>query len=110
MVTALADVGTVLGTQVVQHAAQRRDVIAASPELQERGRTKFAAVADALAAQLVRRGSEPASAILLADVGVAIFRAGLRRWSENPGSNDLAACLREVSAELAGVVGTFSPA
>ena len=110
LVTALADVGTVLGTQVVQHAAQRREIIAASPELQERGRTKFAAVADALAAQLVQRGSEPASATLLADIGVAIFRAGLSRWAENPASNDLAACLREVGAELAGVVETFSPA
>src|SRR5580658_3827339 len=80
LLTALADVGAVLGAQVALHAVQRRQVIARSPELQERGRTKFAEVADALAAELVRRGCEPASATLLADVGVAIFRTGFNRW------------------------------
>ena len=59
LLTALADVGAVLGSQVAPLAAQRREVIARSPELQERGRTKFAAVADALAAQLVARGGCP---------------------------------------------------
>ena len=79
LLTALADVGAVLGAQVASHAVQRREVIARSPELQERGRTKFAAIADALAAELVRRGSERASATLLADVAVAIFRTGFNR-------------------------------
>ena len=58
LLTAFADVGAVLGAQVASHAVQRREVIARSPELQERGRTKFADVADALAAELVRRGCE----------------------------------------------------
>ena len=57
LLTALADVGAVLGDQVALHAAQRREVIARSPELQERGRTKFADVADALAAELVREAA-----------------------------------------------------
>ena len=87
---------------------QRREVIARSPELQERGRTKFAAIADALAAELVQRGSEPASATLLADVGVAIFRTGFSRWVDNPDSNNLATCLREAGAELTDAVGTMS--
>ncbi|MGA2015037.1 MAG: TetR family transcriptional regulator, partial [Solirubrobacteraceae bacterium] len=100
LLTALADVGSVLGAQVASHAAQRREVIARSPELQERGLTKYAAIANALAAELIRRGSEPASAALLADVGVAIFRAGFSRWVDHPDSNDLAACLREAEAEL----------
>ncbi len=104
LVTALADVGTLLGARVAPLAAQRREVIARSPELQERGRTKFAAVAQALEYELVRRGSEPASAMLLADVGVAIFRTGFGRWVDNPDGHDLAAHLREAGAELADAV------
>ena len=84
MLTALADVGAMLGQQVASQAVQRREVISRSPELQERGRTKFAVVADALAAELVRRGCESANAALLADVGVAIFRTGFNRWVDNP--------------------------
>ena len=110
LLTALADVGAVLGAQVATHAVQRREVIAHSPELQERGRTKFAAVADALADALVDRGSEPASATLLADVGVAILRTGFDRWVDNLDSDDLAACLREAGAELAEAVRAFSTA
>jgi AcrR family transcriptional regulator len=110
LLTALADVGAVVGARVAPHAAQRREVIARSPELQERGRTKFAAVANALAAGLVQRGSDPASATLLADVGVAILRTGFDRWIDDPDGNDLAACLREAGAELADAVGTLSAA
>ena len=110
LLTALADVGAVLGAQVATHAVQRREVIAHSPELQERGRTKFAAVADALAAALVDRGSEPAGATLLADVGVAILRTGFDRWVDNLDGDDLAACLREAGAELAEAVRAFSTA
>ena len=84
LLTALGDVGAMLGARVASHAAQRREVIARSPELQERGRTKFAAVADALAAELVRRGSQAASATLLADVAVAIFEPALIVGSTTP--------------------------
>jgi AcrR family transcriptional regulator len=110
VLTALAGVGAVLGAEVGSHAAQRREVIARSPELQERGRTKFAAVADALAAELVRRGSDPNSATLLADVAIAIFRTGFNRWVDNSDSNDLAACLQETGAELADAVAPSSTA
>jgi AcrR family transcriptional regulator len=104
LVTALADAGAVLAAQIAPHAVQRREVIARSPELQERGRTKFAAVAHALAVELVRRGSGPATAALLSDVGVAVFRTGFNRWVDDPDGNDLAACLREAGAELADAV------
>ena len=107
---ALADVGAMLGARVGSDAAQRRDVIARSPELQERGRTKFAAVADALATELVLRGSDPSSATLLADVAVAIFRTGFGRWVDNPDDGDLAARLQEAGVELADAVARFSAA
>ncbi len=110
LLTAFAEVGAVLGTQVAAHAAQRRDVIAHSPELQERGRTKFAAVTDALAEVLRQRGSSAASAALLAEVGVAIFRSGFDRWVDDPGTDGLSARLREAGADLAGAVGSPGPA
>jgi hypothetical protein len=72
--------------------------------LQERGRTKFAAVARALSIELVGRGTEPATAALLADVGVALFQAGFNRWVDDPDGSDLAACLRQAGAELADAV------
>ena len=104
VVTALGDVGATLGAQIASHAVQRREVIARSPELQERGRTKFAAVARALSIELVGRGTEPATAALLADVGVALFQAGFNRWVDDPDGSDLAACLRQAGAELADAV------
>src|ERR1700742_4912465 len=59
LVTALAKVGSMLGDRVAPLASQRRAIIAASSELQERGRTKFAEMADALADALIERGAEP---------------------------------------------------
>jgi hypothetical protein len=71
---------------------------------------KFAAVAEALAAELIRRGNDTASATLLADVGVAIFRTGFNQWVDNSGSDDLASCLREAGTELANAVAPLSAA
>jgi AcrR family transcriptional regulator len=102
LLTAFTNVGRVLGAQVAPLAAQRREIIARSPELQERGRTKFAEVAEALAAELVSRGTEPASATLLADVGVAIFRNGFDRWVDDPTCTDLPTRLRQAGSDLAG--------
>jgi hypothetical protein len=56
----------------------------------------------------VRRGSDPQSAGLLADVGVAIFRTGFNRWVEHPDRADLPTCLREAGTELADAVGAVS--
>ncbi len=56
LLTALVDIGELLDGRV-PHAAQRRAVLKASPELQERERTKFAAVTGALAAALQQRGA-----------------------------------------------------
>ena len=56
LLAALVDIGDLLAGRV-PHAAQRRAVIKASPELQERERTKFAAVTDALADALQQRGA-----------------------------------------------------
>jgi AcrR family transcriptional regulator len=104
LLTALVEVGGVLGPRVGPLAAQRRVVIARSPELQERGLTKFAAVADALAAALRRRGLDGPGAALLADVGVAVFRSGFDRWVDDPDGPDLPDRLREAAAEITGTI------
>lgn len=110
LLAALADVGAALGARVAPHAAQRREVIARSPELQERGRTKFADIADALATALHQRGLDPSTSRLLADVAVAIFQSGFDRWVDDPNSSDLATRIREAGAELTSAVATLNPA
>jgi len=100
MLSALAEVGDLLADRV-QHAAERRAIVEASPELQERGRTKFAEATRALGAALGQRGAEEATAALLAPVGAAIFWAAFDRWARQPGGASLADHIRETAAELA---------
>ena len=103
-VTALAGVGAELADRVAPLAAQRRAVVAGSPELQERGRTKFADVAVALAGALGQRGVDAANARLLGSVGVAIFQCGFDRWVDNPDAASLPTRIREAADQLAGAV------
>lgn len=100
MLSALTEIGDLLSGRV-EHAAERRAIVQASPELQERGRTKFAEATSALGAALEQRGTEEATAALLASVGTAIFRAALDRWARQPGRASLADHIREAAAELA---------
>lgn len=104
LVAGLADVGAELAGRVAPLAAQRRAVIAGSPELQERGRTKFAEVAAVLAGALVGRGVDAADARLLASVGVAIFQTGFDRWLDDPDAAELPRRIREAAGQLARAV------
>lgn len=113
LVAGLAAVGAELADRVAPLAAQRRAVVAGSPELQERGRTKFAAVADALAGALAGRGAEATEARLLASVGVAIFQSGFDRWLDDPDAADLPRRIHEAADQLERAVApsaTMSPA
>ena len=103
LLAGLVDIGDLLASRV-SHAAQRRAVIRASPELQERERTKFAAVTDALDGALRERGVAESGAKLLARVGVAIFQAAFERWTDRPEHADFSACVHEAAAELASSV------
>ena len=100
LLAVLTEAGDLLADQVA-HAAERRAIVQASPELQERERTKFAAVTSALAEALEKRGAEAATAALLAPVGTAIFRSAFDRWAEQPERASLADRIRETAAELA---------
>lgn len=104
LVTALASVGAELADRVAPLAAQRRAVVAGSPELQERGRTKSADIAVALAAALGERGADAGSARLLASVGVAIFQSGFDRWADDPDAASLSTRISEVAEQLAGAM------
>ena len=104
LLLALVDIGELLAGRV-PHAAQRRAVIKASPELQERERTKLAGVADALAGALQQRGVAESWADLLARVGVAIFQTAFERWTDQPDHASFSACVREATAELAASLG-----
>ena len=104
LLAALVDIGDLLAGRV-PHAAQRRAVIKASPELQERERTKFAAVTSALTDALQQRGAPASGARLLAQVGVAIFQAAFERWTDRPEHADFSASVRAVATELAASLG-----
>lgn len=58
---------------------QRRGIIAGSPELKERDRTKIAAIAAAVARSLARRGIKPDDAQLLGAVWAELFRSAYDR-------------------------------
>ncbi|GAA3431174.1 TetR family transcriptional regulator [Kutzneria kofuensis] len=100
LLAALVDTGA-LFADLVPHAAQRRAVIASSPELQERERTKLAAVTEALAEALRQRGAAASRAKLLAQVGIAVFQTAFERWTDQPEQADFAARVHEVATELA---------
>ncbi|WP_427920402.1 TetR family transcriptional regulator [Streptomyces sp. cg40] len=101
LLDALERVGDVVAARTAPHAAQRQAIVDGSTELQERGRTKFAAVSDALDAALRQRGAAPATAGLLAHVGVAVFRTALGRWADDPDAAACSARVREAADELA---------
>jgi len=100
LLAGLVDTSGLLADRVT-HAAQRRAIISASPELQEREGSKFALVTTALTEALQQRGAAESEARLLAQVGVAIFQTAFRRWTGQPEQADFPACIREAASELA---------
>lgn len=78
----------------------RRAVIAASPELQERERTKLASVTAALRDGLAERGLSPEDATLMAQVGSAVFQNAFSRWIDRGGQQTFRSCLDAVVVSL----------
>lgn len=109
LVAAFRDVGGQLTDRIVPHAARRRAVINSSPELQERERTKFAAVIESLADALTQRGIGESSAELFAQVGVTIFQTAFARWTDQPDPAEFSSLIEEATAELASGFSTVSP-
>ncbi|GAB3576319.1 TetR/AcrR family transcriptional regulator [Amycolatopsis endophytica] len=97
--TALRHVGDQL-VRTVPTAGPRRVVIRASPELQERERTKFALVASAIADALRERGASGPVAAMLAEVSVAALRAAFDRWLDDTAGTAFSSLFDDVTAEL----------
>jgi AcrR family transcriptional regulator len=89
----------------------RAAVIAASPELLARQRTKQAAEERVLAAGLVARGLAAAQAGLLARAAVVCADEAITRWLDDadPRAPGLDHRLRGTVAELAGLLGAARP-
>ena len=102
-----------VGAQIAElldhgQVARRRAVIDSSAELQERERTKSAAVAAAIGEALRQRGADPETATLVAQVGSVAFGLAFRRWSEADGGNfndGLHAVFGTLRAALADAAG-----
>ncbi|MDI3423098.1 TetR/AcrR family transcriptional regulator [Streptomyces luteolus] len=100
---ALARVGAQLVVQL-RNAAERRAVIDASPELQERDRTKRAEVAASIATALTDRGTPPDTARLVAQTATLTFEHACTRWVEAAGEEDFPSCLQAVTSTLRDAV------
>src|SRR5215468_10519623 len=83
-------------------AAQRRAVIAANSELQERELLKGARLSAAMADALRARGADDVAARLAAEVGVLAFRTAYARWAapgnRQPFTEIAHAALRDLQA------------
>lgn len=96
---ALAQLGTTL-VEHIGHIAERRAVIASSPELQERERTKLAAVTSAIHEALLERGVGDDSAKPVAQIVTIACQNAFDRWIDARGQKDFAACLHTATASL----------
>ena len=90
-------------------ARLRNKIMSANPELREREFVKLAGIAAAMSVALRDRGVPEPAASLLGETGVAIYRIAFARWVGEPGQPDLAAILRECTAELKSALGDRLP-
>jgi AcrR family transcriptional regulator len=69
--------------------ARRRDIIDATPELQERELRKRAALTDAIVAALRARGIDPDTALLSARAGMVVQQTAIQRWTQSTADRSL---------------------
>ena len=94
---AVRKVGALL-VERVDRTAGRRAVIESSPELQERERTKAAAIMTALCDALRERGAAAGEARLVARLVAVCFQEALERWIDT--GEDFVSCLDVVVASV----------
>jgi len=100
------DALTRLGVLLTRHADRsqdRRAVIAASPELLERERTKHAALASALVGGLSARGSDAPE--LLASIAVSIFVTAFGCWVDGAGRDEFPEVFEQAVAAVRASLG-----
>ena len=83
-----------------EHARRRRTVINANPALQERELIKLSSLAATMADALRGRGVPDATARLVAEAGIAVFKVAFERWLNDDAERALAEHLRESMDEL----------
>jgi AcrR family transcriptional regulator len=101
VVQAAAEVGELLA-EFAENSDVRRAVIAATPELQERERTKLASVSAAIRDGLEERGVPAEDAALVAEVGAAVFQNAFSRWIDAGGKTAFRPCFDAVVGSLRG--------
>jgi AcrR family transcriptional regulator len=116
LAAALAAVALAFTAERHDLAPQRRAVIAANSELQERELLKRARLAAAMADALLARGIDEVSARLAAEVGVLAFGTAYARWAapdnERPFTEIAHAVLHDLQARAStlGAGAAVSPA
>ncbi len=103
-VAALAVGGAQL-EQFGRHARARRELIASSPDLQERELIKMASLSAAVAGALRDRGLDSKRANLTAQAGVTAFTTGYDRWIDTDGAGDLPALVQQSLDDLRRAIG-----
>ena len=84
-------------------ARERRRIIAAHADLQERDLNKRSSLTGALEAGLRRRGVAESAASLAAEMGIAVFYGGFDRWLDDPAERELSEIVHERFDELKAV-------
>lgn len=84
-------------------ARQRRRIVAAHADLQERDMIKRASLTGALAQGLRQRGVDEPAASIAADMGIGVFYVGFGRWLDAPEERDFAEVVRDGFAQLKAV-------
>ena len=100
---AIQGAAVLLAQRPIEYARQRRAIIAAHTDLQERELIKLASLAAALAGALRRRGVKEPAASLAAEAGVAVFKIAFEAWTDETSERDFADLIRESFDELKAV-------
>ncbi len=100
LAAALESAGPAFTPERHDFARQRRVVIAANSELQERELLKRARLSTAIADALRARGVDDTSARLAAEMGVLAFSTTVARWSEPANQQPFTTIARTALSEL----------
>ena len=103
----VAGIRDVAGSTLAHERADvrwRATFIEATEELRERELLKLAAITTALAGALRTRGLADGDASLLADAGMAVFRAALTHWTSTDDDRELGVLIDDTHARFRALV------
>ncbi|WP_424950493.1 TetR/AcrR family transcriptional regulator [Deinococcus sp.] len=83
---------------------RRQGVVDTHPELRARELSKVAALAEAIAEALRRRGAADPEAVLVAEAGTLAFRLAYAGWIRHTGQHDWPRLFRRTLEEIGGVI------